>query len=243
MQSRAARRLSSTHGCVGGEGVPVGEAPARVEVLSRAPHPGRTLAVEAGVPDVLGTIGFADRDHALVVSFVVDERQRLGRDARVTLDRLRAHLAASYRLRLHAASPDAADDAVLAPDGAVLDAVGDAKRARPRERLRAAAIAIARAKREAATDPAECLAFWRAMVDGRWTLVDRIDTDGKRLVLAKRNTPSSPLAGALTERERTVLERASLGGSLRGVAYELGLAESTVSEALARGLRRLGLKR
>jgi DNA-binding NarL/FixJ family response regulator len=80
------------------------------------------------------------------------------------------------------------------------------------------------------------------MVDGRWTLVERVDTDGKRLLLAKRNQPDSVADSALTERERSVVERASLGGSLRHVAYELGVAESTVSETLSRALKKLGIK-
>lgn len=80
------------------------------------------------------------------------------------------------------------------------------------------------------------------MIEGRWTLVERVDTDGKRLLLAKRNPPDSIAHRALTERERAVVERASLGGSLRHVAYELGLAESTVSEALSRALKKLGIK-
>ena len=119
-------------------------------------------------------------------------------------------------------------DATVTPGGALLDASGVAEERSSRERLRDAAVAISRARDRAAREPAECLAFWRAMVEGRWTLVERIDTDGKRLLVAKRNAPGSTLSSALTERERGVVERASLGGSLRHVAYELGLAESTV---------------
>ena len=161
------------------------------------------------------------------------------RSAPCALSRVSAHLAASYRLRLQASETD---EAVLTPEGALLDARGDATERGARERLRRAAIGIVRAKREAARDPAAGLAFWTAMIDGRWTLVERTDTDGKRLVLAKRNAPPSIAHRALSERERAVVERGALGGSLRHVAYELGLSESTVSETLSRALEKLGIK-
>ena len=205
-----------------------------------ASHPTRAMAIRAGVMDVVGCVGFADPSRVCVISFVLaDEQTRFSRAARLALSRLSAHLAASHRLRLRAGD---VDEAVLTPDGALLDASGDAKDRGSRERLRQAAIRTVRAKRESAHDPAASLAFWTAMVDGRWTLVERVDTDGKRLLIAKRNQPDSIADSALTERERIVVERASLGGSVRHVAYELGLAESTVSETVSRALKKLGIR-
>src|SRR5690606_32615004 len=96
--------------------------------------------------------------------------------------------------------------------------------------------------RESARDPAAGLAFWRAMVDGRWTLVERFDTDGKRLLLARKNAPAAVVHHALSAKERAIVERASLGGSLSHTAYELGLSGSTVSDALARAMKKLGVR-
>lgn len=197
-------------------------------------------AAEVGAADMVATWGFASASHVCAVSFcITDPRWRMTRAARFSFARLRAHLAASWRLRVRSSE---APEAVLTPSGAVVDANGEAKERASRERLRAAALDIARAKREGRSDPEACLAFWRAMVDGRWTLVERVDTDGKRLVIAKRNQPTGVAHAALSPKERAILERAALGGSVRYVAYELGLPESTVSEALARAMKKLGVR-
>ncbi len=79
-------------------------------------------------------------------------------------------------------------------------------------------------------------------MQGKWSVVDFVDRDGKRFILARRN----PLIGrdsiAITDVERAVLALASLGHANKHIAYELGLAPSTVAGHLKRGLRRLGLK-
>jgi DNA-binding NarL/FixJ family response regulator len=202
--------------------------------LSLTSHPSRRAAEERGVGDVVNAVGWADVHRACAASFVIRAGEpAIARSVRTAITRLAAHLGAAYRLRLD--ERDA--DAVLTPEGAVLHAERDAIALR--ERLGASARAILRAKSE--RDPAAGLAFWTAMVDGRWTLVERIDTDGKRLLFARKNAPGARVRGALTERERTVVERASMGRPLSYIAYELGLAGSTVSETLARALGKLGI--
>ncbi len=200
-------------------------------------HPSRQAALRAGIADQVAAIGLADPAHACVVSFsFAKEQERLPRQIRSSLSRLSAHLAAAQRLRLH----DDAEDATLSTTGALLHAEGEAKeRAR---RLKDAVVAIARARRDAARDPMAGLAFWTAMVDGRWTLVERFDADGKRYLVAKRNDPRGVAHVLLHPKERAVLERAALGGSLRHVAYELGLPVSSVSETLARAMKKLGVR-
>lgn len=208
--------------------------------LSSAHAALQTSAAELGTADIVATWGFATARHICALSFcIADPTWRMTRSARGSLARVRAHLAASWRLRIRASE---ATEAVLTPAGAVVDAEGEAKDRHSRERLRAAALDIARAKREGLSDPEASLAFWRAMVDGRWTLVERVDTDGKRLLFAKRNAPGAIAHQALSPKERAVLERAALGGSVRHVAYELGLPESTVSETLARAMKKLGVR-
>jgi DNA-binding CsgD family transcriptional regulator len=201
-------------------------------------NPGIRYQREMGVADILGTFGFADHGRICAVSFAMcDPAWRVSRGARFALDRLSAHLAASWRLRIRA-EPE--DEAVLSPSGAVLDAQGAARSMAARRRLRDAALVMVRAKRE--RDPIAALAFWTAMVEGRWTLVERFDSDGKRLLLARRNAPETFPHRALTEKERLVVERASLGVSLQLVAYELGWPRSTVSDALARAMKKLGVR-
>jgi DNA-binding CsgD family transcriptional regulator len=200
-------------------------------------HPSRDFAEQHGIADVLAAVGFADARRACVASFFIAlDQPTIDRRVRTAFGRLAAHLAAAYRLR---ASDGTEGDAVLTPEGTLVHATGDAAPAR--ERLCAAARAILDAKRAGARDPGAGLDFWRAMVDGRWTLVERVDTDGRRLLIARKNAPSTRPNRALTERERGVLERASLGRPLAYIAYELGLAGSTVSETLARALGKLGI--
>lgn len=90
-------------------------------------------------------------------------------------------------------------------------------------------------------DPEEALAAWTAMVEGRWTLVDYTDTDGKRAILAHRNVPSVNVA-ALAGDEARVATLAALGHSNKYIAYELGFAISTTAAILRRALLKLGLR-
>jgi DNA-binding CsgD family transcriptional regulator len=204
-------------------------------------HPVIDVAAQRGLTDSVGAVGFADANRACVVSFHIDlALPSITRVARTALGRLAAHLGSAYRLRI-GGEPAGDGDAVLTPDGALLHA-NDEEVLRSRDRLRQAAMRIARSKRAPENDPAGGLAFWTAMVEGRWTLVERTETDGKRLLIARRNAPGTRGHRALSQRERAVLERASYGSSLRHVAYELGMPESTVCESLARAMAQLGIR-
>jgi DNA-binding CsgD family transcriptional regulator len=203
-------------------------------------HPSWEAGRRGGLTDVFTAVGFASPTLGCAISFPIGTPPAaLPRPVRSGLARLAAHLGAAYRLRIRSRGDG---EAVLTPNGAVLHACGDAEPRGARERLREAAKKIAYAKRESKHDPVAGLTFWTAMVEGRWTLVERTDSDGKRLVIAHRNEPHTVEHRALSKRERIVLERASLGSPLRYVAYELGLAESTVSETLARAIRKLGIR-
>lgn len=149
-----------------------------------------------------------------------------------------AHARAGLRLRT---ALEPADDAVLSPDGRVLHAEGDATRGGVREALRRSARDIDRARSGAGRrDPEAALASWKALVAGRWSLVDRFDHDGRRYLVARRNEPRVGRAQLLSERERQVAAHAAVGHSNKEIAYALGLSPSTVSSHLMRAIRRLG---
>jgi DNA-binding NarL/FixJ family response regulator len=79
------------------------------------------------------------------------------------------------------------------------------------------------------------------LIAGRWSLVDQTDTDGRRFVLARQNEPHPHGAAVLSRRQRQVLFYASVGWSLKQIAYALGLAsEGSVTWHLHDGLNRLG---
>jgi DNA-binding CsgD family transcriptional regulator len=92
-------------------------------------------------------------------------------------------------------------------------------------------------------DDGAALELWRALVDGRWSIVRHADTDGKRYLLARKNAPKLPEVDAgLTQREALAAAYAALGHSSKLVAYELGISESSVSVLLKRAMRKLGAK-
>lgn len=166
------------------------------------------------------------------------------------VSRLSRHVAAGHRLRRHlasetnAANGDAEPDAILSADGkSVLDARGEAKESRNRLLLTSAARRILNARNHVRPEnPERAVELWRALVDGRWSLVDSVDADGKRFLLARRNDPATSEPAALAAEERVVLALHALGHSSKLVAYELGIPASTVSARLRRGLKKMGLR-
>jgi DNA-binding CsgD family transcriptional regulator len=136
--------------------------------------------------------------------------------------------------------PETGGEAVLTPGGKVLHAVGETRAAR--DALRRLAVAIDRARgRLRHHDPEAALEGLAALVDGRWSLVDKFESDGKRFVLAIPNAPTARDPRALTARERAILRCVAMGHSNKLIAYTLGLAEGTISASVASIKRKLGL--
>jgi DNA-binding CsgD family transcriptional regulator len=159
--------------------------------------------------------------------------------------RIGAHVAAGLRLRrrLRAVGDGATTpQAILSPAGAVLHAEGAAKLRGAREVLRDAALAIERARGPMRrSDPAAAIELWRGMVDGRWSLVDRFDSDGRRFVVVHRNGLSTGGPRCLTDRERQIVSYVALAHPNKLIAYELGLSVSAVGTYLASALAKLGV--
>ncbi len=112
------------------------------------------------------------------------------------LDRLAAHVLAGFRLRQTLEQIDA----VISPDGAVVHAESDAKDADMRAALRRAVVALEHARSaRGRQQPDEALTAWKSRVEGRWSVVERFESDGRRYLLARQNQPmsesGSPLHG------------------------------------------------
>jgi DNA-binding CsgD family transcriptional regulator len=160
------------------------------------------------------------------------------------LSHVAAHIAAAYRLRrrLSTESEESAPVEAVLERGALLHAEGHAKQRRHRDLLLDAARAREHSRRRLRQhDPERAVQLWRALVAGRWSLVDRVDRDGRRFLLARRNPPGTIDFLALTTRERQVAALLALGHSQKLLAYELGLASATVSETARSALRKLGV--
>jgi DNA-binding CsgD family transcriptional regulator len=111
------------------------------------------------------------------------------------------------------------------------------------ESLRDAAIALDRRERRTHRDPAEAILLWLGLVAGKWSIVDEFDTDGRRYLVVRRCDPAAlPPDRALTLRERQVTSFAGLGHSSKLIAYELGLAESTIALHLKCAAKKLGCR-
>ena len=178
---------------------------------------------------------------------------RLGRDLttvvppgsrllqRALWSRLAAHIGCALRLRgsRDSAAPDSAA-AVLSPTGRLEHATSAAIVAR--QHLTASAKGMDRARGKLRRlDPEEASSLWRAMVRGQWSLVDWVDHDGKRFILAQDNPVRSAPSRPLSEREEQVVACAAMGHSNKLIAYDLGLSPSTVSVLLGRAARKLGV--
>lgn len=143
--------------------------------------------------------------------------------------RLGREIAAGYRLRraLAPASPERCG----------------AEKGRTRSFLVAAVQRLDRARAGLQKRTADdAVALWRTLIDGRCSLIDVTDHDGRRYLLARRNDASVPEPGALTPDERVVLAMFALGHCGKVVASDLGVAPSTVSARLQSGLHKLGLR-
>lgn len=132
-------------------------------------------------------------------------------------------------------------EAVLEADGRVADANGPAVNARAR--LTRAVLERDRARGPLRRrSPDDALLIWKGLVEGRWSLVDYFDTDGRRFVVVHRNPPTvGRNPRSLTLREQTVAERIGEGATLKEIAYDLGLGVSAVAKASARARRKLSV--
>jgi DNA-binding CsgD family transcriptional regulator len=156
--------------------------------------------------------------------------------------RVAAHMAAGMRLRRARRTTKPEDaDAVLTPGGRIEHA-GESSDA-TLDALKDAAKAMARARGSSRhADPPGAVEAWKALVSGRWTLLDHFDHDGKRYIVAVRNDPQVPTVGELSPREAQVVAYAAQGHSNKPIAYELGIAPSTVAMHLSTAGAKLGAK-
>lgn len=153
---------------------------------------------------------------------------------------LGAHVAAAYRILRTAYTKPLRPCAIFESNGRLAHVAPGHEAAVPRLRTRLVAIDRARARLE--DDPEAALEAWRALLDGRYSLFDRFESDGRRYVIASVNRPEITDPRGLTEAEAIVAQWAARGHSEKLIAYELGVAPGTVSSLLVRAYRKLGVR-
>lgn len=195
-------------------------------------------------PALWALIAGDGRSDAIVVAFPAATTSFAPGDAfphrdRKILGLVGAHLGAALRLR-HQAAPQA--EAVLTPDGKVLDAQGLATSPQARQSLTEAVLRAERARGKLRrTDDEEATELWRALVDGRWSIVEVVERDGKRLLLARANTHRTPTLTDLTKGESDVVWLTAFGHAFKYIGYELGLSTSAVVRRLKSAMLKLGV--
>jgi DNA-binding CsgD family transcriptional regulator len=179
-------------------------------------------------------------------------RARIGPPPRAAIERwsrLGAHLAAAARLRRRwkenvaaaAGAPDA--EAVFSGEGRVLHAEGPAAAPEALKQLRSAVLAVEGIRaRQSTDDDVARLQGWKALVAGRWSLIDSFEENGRRYIVAHENEPRPPGLDALTKRERQIIGYAALGHDNKVIAYDMGIAHSTVRVLVARAASKLGVR-
>jgi DNA-binding CsgD family transcriptional regulator len=161
---------------------------------------------------------------------------------KAVLGRVAAHLAAATRLRFAGVTDVDSAEGVLSPTGKLQHAGGAGEVVSARAVLEAAVQSRSLARKLRLQDGNRALDLWRALVAGRWSLVDHVDRDGKRFVLARPNATRVGEPAALTPKERLVALYTSWGHSNKLIAYELGLAPSTTSGLLQSAMRKLRVR-
>jgi DNA-binding CsgD family transcriptional regulator len=198
----------------------------------------------APIEDVFALLNQHIDHHGMTGFFGGLTTKRVFRPAeRAMYQMLSAHIKAGLRLRRRMPATPSVQapegGAVLSAAGKVLHADGDARDDSARTELceRAGQIDAARTQRSGRDEDA--LAVWHGLIDGRWSLVEQFDADGKRFMLAHRNPEDVRDPRGLSMMEVRVVGLAVRGYSDKLIAYHLGIAEGTVSSHLTHAMTKL----
>ena len=195
--------------------------------------------------DLFMTGGQSGTSLGVAFGVLLKEQRRCTHMERKRWPHVSAHLGAGLRLRAvaHRLRLDAEPvEAILDSGGKLHDARREATSTSARALLRDAVCRIERARTASGrSDPDAAMESWEGLVDGRWSLVDRFDTDGRRFVVAVKNDPAHPDPRGLTAREREVAEFVGLGRSTKQISYTLGVSLSAVTNLTAQAQDKLGL--
>jgi DNA-binding CsgD family transcriptional regulator len=148
------------------------------------------------------------------------------------------HLAAGRRL-----ADASSTEAVLDAGGAVVHAEGPARSRVARNDLKRMALTIDRVRtRKGRSDPDNALSVWKGLVSGRWSLVETFERDGKRLTIARKNSPNLGRALKLSGVEQMVVKLLANGQSQKYIAYTLGISSPAVSQHVMSAMLKLGVR-
>jgi len=210
------------------------------ELFARLEELQGTSQEETGNADSLNLVCMDASHRGAVFVHPFPELIRTEPNSRALWSQIAAHVTAGLRMHRSCLSRHAIDsgDAILGASFEVLHANETTQDSIAPLRQAARDIDKARLR---GTSEDEALALWQCLFSGEYSVIDRFDTDGKRLFVAKKNAPMARGPRTLTERERQVVALVSVGHSDKSAAYELGIAEGTVANHLHTALKKLGI--
>ena len=77
---------------------------------------------------------------------------------------------------------------------------------------------------------------------GRWSLIDRFDSHGSRMILAIENAPPVHDPRGLTAAQLRVADALGQGRTTKEIAYALGISPSAVNNSIGEARRKLSLQ-
>jgi DNA-binding CsgD family transcriptional regulator len=205
-----------------------------------SPDHARLLASTGAIAkDVLGIVGGDPSGQGVVFcAWSKSQGRELPGRTQAIGQRLASHIAHGYRLTQ---SPQGRIEAVLEGNGKVRHLEPSLTVAHGQVLSQAAQEMDQARGRLRRVDPDRALGLWRGLINGRWTLVDHFDHDGRRYLMAKRNAPALRPWHSLTEREGQAAAYAAHGQPNKVIAYELGVPLSTVASDLSRARKKIGV--
>jgi DNA-binding CsgD family transcriptional regulator len=88
--------------------------------------------------------------------------------------------------------------------------------------------------------PGTSLDEWKGLIAARWTLLDVVESDGRKYMVARQNQPRIRVQDSLTEREQQVVALAVMRQHNKLIAYNLGVSHATVRVLMARAVAKFG---
>lgn len=209
---------------------------------------GFTSLCPEGISDFLSTIGFSPDGLGVIIGSPSEDSIVIDKKIKHWSDLIAAHLANAFRLRIALTTHEELSfdpeksAAIFNSEGKLLHSNDEyAAKNKTRQELREAIKTIDRAK-SSKISPDEALSLWKALVSGRWSLLDHFESDGRRFVVALKNPPALAKPRKLSERERQVAAYCALGYSGKQIAYVLGIDASAVSRTLNAVVKKLNLR-
>jgi DNA-binding NarL/FixJ family response regulator len=201
-------------------------------------------STERGMVDFCGVV-VGDEERGITIGAPLPEVTRLSSRARTRWRRISAHLTAVFRLRAAlSAGRTEGEQAVFSPDARLLHATGTVARSRNARRLLSDAVAAMEKARGPLRreDPAAALTLWREIIAGRWTIVEKVESCGRRLLVVHENPSEGTRLRELSPTEHLVLRSVLEGRSATCVATQLGMTASGVSRHIDRVLQKLRVR-